>query len=134
MQGIRSRPQPRIGLMDTLLQDIRLALRKLRQNPGFAAVAIATLALGIGANTAIFSVIDRVLLQPLPFSHPDRLVRLMLKFPDGSAQSVSIPKFMAWKQHTQAFQAVCAYNFGGPGLNLSGGGLPEQLKGIHVSA
>jgi predicted permease len=120
--------------MDTWLQDVRLALRKLRQNPGFAAVAIATLALGTGANTAIFSVIDRVLLQPLPFSQPDRLVRLMLKFPDGNGQSVSIPKFMAWKQHTQAFQAICAYNFAGPGLNLSGGGLPEQLKAIHVSA
>src|SRR4249920_3136114 len=104
--------------MDTLLQDVRLALRKLLRSPGFAAVAIATLALGIGANTAIFSVIDRVLLQPLPYSQPDRLVRLQLKFRDGFGNSVSIPKFMAWKQHTQAFQAICAYNFSGPGLNL----------------
>ena len=120
--------------MDTLLQDVRLALRKLVHNPGFATVAIATLALGIGANTAIFSVIDRVLLQPLPYSQPDRLVRLQLKFRDGTGQSVSIPKFMAWKQHTQAFQAMCAYNFSGPGLNLSGGVTPEQVKAIHVSA
>ena len=120
--------------MDTLLQDVRLALRKLVHNPGFATVAIATLALGIGANTAIFSVIDRVLLQPLPYSQPDRLVRLQLKFRDGFGQSVSIPKFMAWKQHTQAFQAMCAYNFSGPGLNLSGGVTPEQVKAIHVSA
>jgi len=120
--------------MDTLLQDVRLALRKLVHNPGFATVAIATLALGIGANTAIFSVIDRVLLQPLPYSQPHRLVRLQLKFRDGFGQSVSIPKFMAWKQHTQAFQAMCAYNFSGPGLNLSGGVTPEQVKAIHVSA
>jgi predicted permease len=120
--------------MDTLLQDIRLAFRKLIHNPGFALVAIATLALGIGANTAIFSVVDRVLLQPLPYSQPDRLVRLQLKFRDGTGQSVSIPKFMAWRQHTQAFQAMCAYNFSGPGLNLSGGLTPEQVKAIHVSA
>jgi putative ABC transport system permease protein len=120
--------------MDTLLQDVGLALRKLRHSPGFAAVAIATLALGIGANTAIFSVIDRVLLQPLPYSQPDRLVRLQLKFRDGFGNSVSIPKFMAWKQHTQAFQAICAYNFSGPGLNLSGGAVPEQVKAIHVTA
>jgi putative ABC transport system permease protein len=120
--------------MDTLLQDVRLAFRKLAHSPGFAAVAIATLALGIGANTAIFSVIDRVLPQPLPYSQPDRLVRLQLKFRDGFGQSVSIPKFMAWKQYTHAFQAMCAYNFSGPGLNLSGGAVPEQVKAIHVSA
>ncbi len=120
--------------MDTLLQDIRLAFRKLTHNPGFALVACATLALGIGANTAIFSVVDRVLLQPLPYSQPVRLLRLQLAFRDGIGQSVSIPKFMAWKQHTQAFEAMCAYNFSGPGLNLSGGVAPEQVKAIHVSA
>jgi predicted permease len=120
--------------MDTLLQDVRLAIRKLVHNPGFALVAIATLALGIGANTAIFSVIDRVLLQPLPYSQPDRLVRLQRKFPNGFGQSISITKFMAWKQHTQAFQALCAYNFSGPGLNLSGSETPEQVKAIHVTA
>ncbi len=78
--------------------------------------------------------VDRVLLQPLPYSQPDRLLRLQLAFRDGIGQSVSIPKFMAWKQHTQAFEAMCAYNFSGPGLNLSGGVAPEQVKAIHVSA
>jgi len=120
--------------METLLQDIRVALRKLARSPGFAAVAIATLALGIGANTAIFSVIDRVLLQPLPYSQPDRLLRLQLKFKDGVSNTASIPKFLAWKQHTDVFQAMAAYNFSGPGLNLSGGATPEQVKAIHVSA
>ena len=120
--------------METLLQDVRLALRKLTHRPAFAGLAIGTLALGIGANTAIFSVIDRVLLQPLPYSQPDRLVRLQIKFRDGFGQSVSIPKFLAWKQHTDAFESMCASDFSGPGLNLSGGATPEQVKAIHVSA
>jgi predicted permease len=120
--------------MDTLIQDIRQAGRKLAQSPGFTIVAISTLALGIGANTAIFSVVNSILLQPLPYSQPDRLVRLLLKFPNGESGSASIPKFMAWKENTQAFQYMCAYNFSGPGLNISGGSMPEQVKGIHVSA
>jgi len=119
--------------METL-QDIRHAGRRLAQSPGFALVAISTLALGIGANTAIFSVVNSILLQPLPYSQPDRLMRLMLKFPNGNGSAVSIPKFMAWKEHAQAFQYMCAYNFSGPGLNISGGSMPEQVKGIHVSA
>lgn len=113
---------------------IRHAARVLAQSPGFTVVAIAALALGIGANTAIFSVVNEILLNPLPYSQPDRMVRLMLKFPNGNGQSVSIPKFMAWKEHTQAFSHLCAYDFSGPGLNLTGAAMPEQVKGIHVSA
>jgi predicted permease len=120
--------------MWTLVQDIQHAARLLARSPGFTVVAISTLALGIGANTAIFSVVNSVLLQPLPYSQADRLVRLTLKFPNGDGSAVSIPKFMAWKEHTQVFQNMCAYNFSGPGLNLSGGSVPEQVKGIHVSA
>ncbi len=120
--------------METLMQDIRHAVRMLAQSPAFTVVAIATLALGIGANTAIFSVVNSILLQPLPYTQPDRLVRLGLKFPGGVGQSVSIPKFMAWKENTQAFQFICLYDFAGPGLNVSGGSMPEQVKGIHVSA
>jgi putative ABC transport system permease protein len=120
--------------LETLLQDIRHAARLLAQSPGFAAVAISTLALGIGANTAIFSVVNSILLQPLPYSQPDRLVQLTLKFPNGDGNAASIPKFVAWKEHTQAFQYMCAYDLSGPGLNLSGGSVPEQVKGIHVSA
>jgi len=120
--------------METLLLDIRQAGRKLAQGPGFAIVAISTLALGIGANTAIFSVVNSVLLQPLPYSQPDRLVQLMLKLREETGQAASIPKFMAWKENTDAFQYMCAYNFSGPGLNISGGSMPEQVKAIHVSA
>jgi putative ABC transport system permease protein len=120
--------------METLLQDVRHAGRMLAQSPAFTVVAIATLALGIGANTAIFSVVNSILLQPLPYSHPDRLVRLLLKFRNGTSGAASVPKFMAWKENTQTFQYMCAYNFSGPGLNISGGSMPEQVKGIHVSA
>jgi putative ABC transport system permease protein len=120
--------------MESVLKDVRHAARMLAQNPGFTLVAVTALALGIGANTAIFSVVDSILLQPLPYSHPDRLVRLALKFPNGTGSAVSIPKFMAWVENTKAFQYICAYNFSGPGLNLSGGNMPEQVKGIHVSA
>jgi len=120
--------------METILQDLKHATRMLLANPGFTLVALLALALGIGANTAIFSVVNGILLSPLPYSHPERLVRMELKFPGGTSQSVSIPKFMAWKNNTQAFQYTAIYDFAGPGLNLSGGSMPEQVKGIHVSA
>ncbi len=120
--------------MESVWKDVRHAVRMLAQSPGFTTVAVAALALGIGANTAIFSVVDKILLQPLPYSHPDRLVRLGLESRGQTGLTVSVPKFMAWVQHTKAFQYMCAYNFSGPGLNLSGGNVPEQVKGIHVSA
>src|SRR6201985_674091 len=120
--------------MDTFLRDIRDAFRTLTKTPGFTAVAILTLALGIGANTAIFSVINTVLLQPLSYPNPDRLVELAWTTADGIADIASIPKFNVWREQTQVFDAVAAYDFAGPGINLTGGERPEQVKGIHVSA
>lgn len=120
--------------METLLKDLRHAIRILIQSPSFSLIAIAALALGIGANTAIFSVVNSILLRPLPYGHADQLVRLVLKYPAGTGQAASIPKFMAWKENTHSFSAACAYDFSGPGLNVSGGGVPELVKGIHVSA
>jgi putative ABC transport system permease protein len=120
--------------MDTLLKDAKHAVRMMVQNPGFTLVAIAALALGTGATTAVFSVVDKVLLKPLPFSDADRIVRLVMKFPNGNSQTVSVPKFVAWKENSQAFAFACAYDQSGPGLNLSGNGVPEIVKGIHVSA
>src|SRR4030088_2658411 len=105
--------------MDTLFKDIRHAVRPLVQSLGFSLVAIAALALGIGANTAIFSVVNSILLQPLPYGHPERLVRLVLHSPNGDGQTVSIPKFVAWRAGAHSFEAACAYDFSGPGLNLS---------------
>jgi putative ABC transport system permease protein len=120
--------------METLLQNLRYALRTLRNSPGFAAVAIFTLALGIGANTAIFSVVNAVLLQPLSYPNPDRLVELELSSPQGNGNVTSIPKFNVWREQTDVFDSVAAYDFSGPGINLTGGDRPELIKGIHVSA
>jgi len=121
-------------LLEILLQDLRYAGRMLRRSPGFTATAIAALALGIGANTAIFSVVNTVLLQPLAYPEPDRLVQLELSSPQGNGNITSIPKFMVWQQQRQVFQDVAAYDLGGPGINLTGRDRPEQLKGVHVSA
>jgi putative ABC transport system permease protein len=119
--------------METLWMDVKHALRMLRQSPGFTATAISALALGIGANTAIFSVVNTVLLKPLAFPEADRIVTPMTKTPQGGFPGASVPKYNAWRRTTQVLEDVSAYDTGGPGLNLSGGDKPEQLKGIHVS-
>jgi predicted permease len=108
------------------------SLRMFSKNPGFTIAAIAALALGIGTNTAIFTVVNAVLLKPLTYPDSDRIVQFQLTFPDGIGVSASIPKFFKWKAQTDAFQDVAAYDFGGPGFNLTGGS-PEQVHGIHVS-
>jgi putative ABC transport system permease protein len=120
--------------METFLQNLRHGLRTLAKSPGFTIVAILTLALGIGANAAIFSVINAVLLQPLSYPNPDRLVELELSSPQGNGDITSIPKFNVWREQTQVFDSVAAYDFGGPGINLTGSDRPEQIKGIRVSA
>ena len=119
---------------ENLVSDIKHAVRALVRSPGFAATSIAALALGIGANTAIFSVVNAVLLEPLSYPQPDRLVAIMRHFPDGDANSTSIPKFVVWREQTQVFQSMTAYDFAGPGINLTGGDRPEQVKGIHASS
>ena len=90
--------------MSRLLSDLRYAARTLRRNPDFAVMAIAVLALGIGASTAIFSVVNKVLLEPLPYPDPDRLVQLMTTSPTGDQSVVSIPKFINWRDNTSVFQ------------------------------
>ncbi|MGH9572093.1 MAG: ABC transporter permease [Candidatus Acidiferrales bacterium] len=120
--------------MGTLMQDVRYSLRMLAKNPGFAIVAVLTLALGIGANTAIFSVIDTVLLQPLPFPEPDRIVQLETSSPGGNGAVTSIPKYMSWREQTKAFDATALYDLGVGRMNLTGGDRPEQISGLHVSA
>jgi putative ABC transport system permease protein len=121
--------------MGSLSSNVPHSLRVLIANPGFSAVAIAALALGMGANTAIFSVVNAVLLAPLPYAQSDRIMRIERGFKgnEGGA-SVSVPKFMAWKKANQTFQAMAIYDFSGPGLNLGSGDRHEQIKGIHVSS
>ena len=118
--------------MENLIADLRHAVRLFWKSPGFIAVAVAALALGIGANTAIFSVINVVLLKPLPYAEPDRLMQLGRSYPEGVGDSTSVPKFNVWKK-SDVFEAMSAYDFAGPGMNIGGGDRPEQVKGIHVS-
>src|SRR3954471_14657847 len=118
--------------MQGLAADLKYAFRAVFKNPRFSLVAVAALALGIGANAAIFSVVNAVLLQPLPYKNADRLVRLCREFQGRPQCAASIPKYETWSR-AQAFDAVAAYDFSGPGLNLGGGDRPEQVKGIHVS-
>ena len=119
--------------MESIIADVRQAFRVMRKSPGFTAVAVAALALGIGANTGIFSVVDKVLLQPLPYPEPDRLVKLGRKFAQGEGYSNSIPKYMAWR-HNNVFSAMTMYDQSGPGLNLENGDRPQLVKGVHISA
>ncbi len=119
--------------MSNLLADLRYAVRMLRKNAGFAAVAVAALALGIGANTAIFTVVNAVLLDPLPYPQPERIMKLGRKFSRGMGYSNSIPKYMAWRRN-QAFEAMALYDFGSLGMNLGTNNPPDQIKGAHVSA
>jgi putative ABC transport system permease protein len=119
--------------MGTPLADVRHSCRTLIKNPGFAGVAILALALGIGANTAIFSVIDHVLLRPLPFPDSERIMSVQRHFPNGDGQSVSIPKFMAWRT-SHAFQSMAAYDFGSVGLKLGSGDRPNPVNAMHATA
>jgi putative ABC transport system permease protein len=119
--------------MGNFLADLRHSIRVLLNSPGFTTIAIAALALGIGANTAIFSVVNTVLLQPLPYPEPDRIMRIERSFPQGTGSSSSIPKFMAWKKNNQSFEAMTIYDSQGLGFNLGSGDRPEQVSVIHVS-
>ena len=111
--------------MNTLLQDIRYAFRRLRKAPGFTAIAVVTLALGIGANTAIFTVINAVLLRPLPFKDPGRLVLLTERLPQFPLLSVSYLNYKDWRSQADSFTAVGAVR--NLQMTMTGTGEPERL-------
>jgi putative ABC transport system permease protein len=121
-------------MLQTLLQDLHFAVRVFRRNPGFLIGAITAISLGIGANTAIFSVINAVLLQPLAYPDPGRLVQFLSQYPDGTEPFVNVPEFALWKAQKDVFEEVAAYDDLGPALNLTSGRFPEQIQGKHVTA
>jgi putative ABC transport system permease protein len=118
--------------MEALVQDLKHSLRIFRQSPGFTLAAIVALILGIGANTAIFSVVNSVLLKPASFPDPDRMAFFMNTSPQGSGQGASPTKFQHWREQTTVVQDVSAFRTGV--VNLTGAGFPEQLKSAQVSA
>src|SRR5438045_5404054 len=120
--------------MTTLLQDMRYALRMLRKSPGFTIVAVLSVALGVGANTAIFSIVNAVLLRSLPFSHPERLVKLVASNRGVGARDIgfSVPELDDLRTRAGVFDQVTALN-AGP-ANLTGGERPQHLELLEVSA
>ena len=118
--------------MDTLLQDIRYAIRMLLKAPAFVAVAVLTLALGIGANTALFSIISGVLLNPLPFHQSDRLISVYTRSKDFDRSSISYPNFLDWVRNNRSFSDLAAFRQ--DSFELTGLGEPERLQVEMVSA
>src|ERR1041384_2694521 len=121
-----------LTIMDTLLQELRFALRTLRKSPGITMVAVITLALGIGANTAIFSVVNGVLLRPLPYRDPSRVVLLSEKTPRFPILSVSWQNYKDWRDQSHSFESVGAVR--NTAMTLSGTGDAERLPAQMVTA
>ena len=114
-------------------QDIRHALRSMLRSKGFTVAAILTLALGVGANTAVFSVIDAVLLKPLNYPDPDRIVQFFLSSSGGTVKSASIPDFRFWQDNVNSVEEISAFDFSQSEMGLTSGA-PEQVHGIHVTS
>jgi putative ABC transport system permease protein len=134
-QSSAARREPAGGgnWMESFSMDLRYGLRTLQKNPGFAAVAILTLALGIGANTAIFSAVNAVLLRPLPYSQPGRLVQLWETETEVPQAPFAAPDFVDWRAQNQTFDDMTLYTWP-TSLNMSGTGEPEHVYGILAQA
>ncbi len=116
------------------MQDVRQAIRMMVKNRGFTVVALTVLALGIGANSALFSVLNTVLLKPLPYVEADRLLQLGRQLPFGRSNAVSVPQFLYWRDHGRSFSRMATYEGRGGGLNLVAGDRPERVASLGVSA
>ncbi len=119
--------------MESFIRDLRLGARMLLKNPGFTLIAVLTLALGIGANTAIFSIVNAALLRPFAFQAPERLVIIREREAAGNGFSPSYPNFVDWRAQQTAFDFIAAVR-GNESFNFTGAGEPERLSGRLVSA
>jgi predicted permease len=119
--------------MTDLKNDVKRAFRVFYKSPGFTLTAVTALALGIGANTAIFSVVNTVLLKPLTYPNADRIVNFLVPSTEIASDLHSIPEFHFLQRQTNLFKEVVAFDNAGPGFNLTGGSHPEQVNGIHVT-
>jgi putative ABC transport system permease protein len=120
------------NMLELIIKDLRYAFRMLRRKPGFTAVAVLTLALGIGGNTAIFSVVNAVLLRALPYPEADRLVSVYESLPQGGTGSVSVPNLLDWRAQSDAFTGIAAYQYGD--FNLREEQQPVRAIGATVTA
>jgi len=118
-------------MLSETYQDLKYSLRMLRKNPGFACVVVITLALGIGANTAIFSFVNAVILNPLPFPDSDRLVVISEISKEGMEIGASLPNFQDWQVRAKSFEEIGGYRF--DTFNLTGIGSPQRLVGQEVT-
>jgi putative ABC transport system permease protein len=125
------RDQRGLPFVDTLRQDVRYGLRMLRRTPGFTVAALLTLTLGVGANTAIFTVVDAVLLKPLPYADPDRLVSVGDRDPDGSLSGVGLATALDWRERSGSFEQFAMIRLWIP--TLEGDGDAERLPAVRVS-
>jgi len=126
------REQRGVPMLETLWQDLRFGLRILRKNPGFSFIAVLTLALGMGANTAIFSVVNAVLLRPLPYHEPERLAQIWESKGDGKNSVFSPGNFLDWQKQAKSFEGLSVYDAWLPALSTAGE--TEQIVGVSASS
>src|SRR5262245_4755276 len=127
-----SREMWSLNSIETLIQDLRYAARMLRKSPGFTAVAALTLALGIGANTAIFSVVNVVLLKPLPYHNPQQLALVTIAVNGNDNGHAAAQPYLYWRSKSKSFEHLIAFMNGA--LNWTGRGAPQRLSSVLVTA
>ncbi|MCI0489559.1 MAG: ABC transporter permease [Blastocatellia bacterium] len=119
--------------MNNFFQDLRFGLRIVLKRPGFTAVAVVTLALGIGANTAIFSIVNSVLLRPLSYPEPERIVQSYWQWNKGETPNVTAMEYEFWRENSDSFEETAAIGSSGAGFNLAGGAAAQRVRGMQVS-